>query len=258
MQTVRALKSIILFNVMVMLGGCAVTAPEVKDFDPEAKVTTIETPNTSLLSCLGDMIDASPQNPVYINVHRLRDETIPEYFRERGLTNGGMWLATTAISRLDTDKVVAVLARYSDEALLPDDITRVDFRGAFTQFDRLGVTGAANARATLDKFGFNLGLTKEYELITGDFTTSINGRVLNSTAVGIIVLRSSGAGALSWNSGSDSGQVQIRGRMREGRQAAQRHIIEAATALHVASYFGIDYQACLQKDERYIIPARSQ
>ena len=65
-----------------------------KDFDPEAEVTTIETPNTSVLSCLGDMIDASPQNPVYINVHRLRDETIPEYFRERGLTNGGMWLAT--------------------------------------------------------------------------------------------------------------------------------------------------------------------
>ena len=258
MKTVRALKSIILFNVMVMLGGCAVTAPEVKDFDPEGKVTTIETPNTSLLSCLGDMINASPQNPVYINVHRLRDETIPEYFRERGLTNGGMWLATTAISRLNTDKVVAVLARYSDEALLPDDITRVDFRGAFTQFDRLGVTGAANARATLDKFGFNLGLTKEYELITGDFTTSINGRVLNSTAVGIIVLRSSGAGALSWNSGSESGQVQIRGRMREGRQAAQRHIIEAATALHVASYFGLNYKACLEKDERYIVSARSQ
>lgn len=258
MKAVKALKSIILFNFMVMLGGCAVTAPEVKDFDPEGKVTMIETPNTSLLSCLGDMIDASPQNPVYINVHRLRDETIPEYFRERGLTNGGMWLATTAISRLNTDKVVAVLARYSDEALLPDDITRVDFRGAFTQFDRLGVTGAANARATLDKFGFNLGLTKEYELITGDFTTSINGRVLNSTAVGIIVLRSSGAGALSWNSGSESGQVQIRGRMREGRQAAQRHIIEAATALHVASYFGIDYKACLQKDERYIVPAQSQ
>ena len=258
MKIVRALKSIILFNIMVMLGGCAVTAPEVKDFDPEGKVTMIETPNTSLLSCLGDMIDASPQNPVYINVHRLRDETIPEYFRERGLTNGGMWLATTAISRLNTDKVVAVLARYSDAALLPDDITRVDFRGAFTQFDRLGVTGAANARATLNKFGFNLGLTKEYELITGDFTTSINGRVLNSTAVGIIVLRSSGAGALSWKSGSDSGQVQLRGRMREGRQAAQRHIIEAATALHVASYFGIDYKACLKKDERYIVPAKSQ
>lgn len=258
MKAVRALKSIILFNFMVMLGGCAVTAPEVKDFDPEGKVTTIETPNTSLLSCLGDMIDASPQNPVYINVHRLRDETIPEYFRERGLSNGGMWLATTAISRLNTDKVVAVLARYSDTALLPDDITRVDFRGAFTQFDRLGVTGAANARARLDKFGFNLGLTKEYELITGDFTTSINGRVLNSTAVGIIVLRSSGVGALSWNSGNDSGQVQLRGRMREGRQAAQRHIIEAATALHVASYFDIDYKACLEKDERYIVPAKSQ
>ena len=258
MKTVKGLKSIILFNVLVMLGGCAVTAPEVKDFDPEGKVTTIETPNTSLLSCLGDMINASPQNPVYINVHRLRDETIPEYFRERGLSNGGMWLATTAIARLNTDKVVAVLARYSDAALLPDDITRVDFRGAFTQFDRLGVTGAANATATLDKFGFNLGLTKEYELITGDFTTSINGRVLNSTAVGIIVLRSSGAGALSWNSGNDSGRVQLRGRMREGRQAAQRHIIEAATALHVASYFGIDYQTCLAKDERYIIPARSQ
>ena len=257
MKTVRAFKSIILFNVLVMLGGCAITAPEVRDFDPEGKVTMIETPNTSLLSCLGDMINASPQNPVYINVHRLRDETIPEYFRERGLTNGGMWLATTAIARLNTDKVVAVLARYSDAALLPDDITRVDFRGAFTQFDRLGVTSTANARAKLNKFGFNLGLTKEYELITGDFTTSINGRVLNSTAVGIIVLRSSGAGALSWNSGSDSGQVQIRGRMREGRQAAQRHIIEAATALHVASYFGIDYQACLEKDERYIVPAQS-
>ena len=258
MKTVRALKSIILFNVMVMLGGCAITAPEVKDFDPEGKVTMIETPNTSLLSCLGDMVDTSPQNPVYINVHRLRDETIPEYFRERGLSNGGMWLATTAISRLNTDKVVAVLARYSDEAMLPDDITRVDFRGAFTQFDRLGVTGAASARATLNKFGFNLGLTEEYELITGDFTTSINGRVLNSTAVGIIVLRSSGVGALSWNSGNDSGQVQIRGRMREGRQAAQRHIIEAATALHVASYFGIDYKVCLEKDERYIVPAQSQ
>ena len=258
MKTVKALKSIILFNVMVMLGGCAVIAPEVKDFDPKGEVTMIETPNTSVLSCLGNMIDASPQSPVYINVHRLRDETIPEYFRERGLSNGGMWLATTAISRLDTDKVVAVLARYSDEALLPDDITRVDFRGAFTQFDRLGVTGAASARATLNKFGFNLGLTEEYELITGDFTTSINGRVLNSTAVGIIVLRNSGTGTLSWNSGSDSGRIQLRGRMREGRQTAQRHIIEAATALHVASYFGIDYKECLQKDERYIVPAQSQ
>ena len=258
MKAVKALKSIILFNVIAVLGGCAVMAPDVKDFDPKGAVTTIETPNTSVLSCLGELIDAGPQNPVYINLHRLRDETIPEYFRERGLSNGGMWLATTAISRLNTDKVVAVLARYSDAALLPDDITRLDFRGAFTQFDRLGVTGGANARATFRKFGFNLGLTEEYELITGDFTTSINGRVLNSTAVGIIVLTNSGTGTLFWNDGDKSGRVSLRGRMREGRQNAQRHIIEAATVLHVASYFGIDYRPCLENDERYITPIQGQ
>ena len=258
MKAVKVLKSIILFNAIFTLGGCMIITPEVKDFDPEAEVTTIETPNTSVLSCLGDMIDASPQNPVYINVHRLRDETIPEYFRERGLTNGGMWLATTAISRLNTDKVVAVLARYSNDDLLPDDITRVDFRGAFTQFDRLGVTGSANVRATFRKFGFDFGLSEEYELITGDFTTSINGRVLNSTAVGIIVLTNSGAGTLLWNDGGKSGRVQLRGRMREGRQNAQRHIIEAATVLHIASYFGLDYKECLEKDERYITQARTE
>ena len=65
-----------------------------------------------------------------------------------------------------------MLARYSNDDLLPDDITRVDFRGAFTQFDRLGVTGSANVRATFRKFGFDFGLSEEYELITGDFTTS--------------------------------------------------------------------------------------
>ena len=82
--------------------------------------------------------------------------------------------------------------------------------------------------------------------------------MLNSTAVGIIVLTNSGAGTLLWNDGGKSGRVQLRGRMREGRQNAQRHIIEAATVLHIASYFGLDYKECLEKDERYITPAQAQ
>ena len=244
-------KYLISSALIVFSSGCAIIAPQVKDFDPENEVVAIETPHTSVLSCLGTMIDEASHSPVFINVHRMRDETVPEDFRVRGLTGGGMWLATTAITRLNTEKVVAVLARYSDPKRLPGNVTKVDFRGAFTQYDRLGLSSDESMRAVFGKFGFNLGGSQTYELVTGDFTTSINGRVLNSTAIGIVVLNNSRNGALFWNDGDESVSISLRDRVREGRQNAQRHIIEAATVLHVASYFGIDYKECFQRDGRY-------
>ena len=244
-------KYLISSALIVFAGGCAIVPPEVKDFDPDNEVVAIETPHTSVLSCLGDMIDKGSHSPVFLNVHKMRDETVPDDFRVRGLTGGGMWLATTAITRLNTKKVVAVLARYSDPKRLPGNVTKVDFRGAFTQYDRLGLSSDESVRAAFGKFGFNLGGSKTYELVTGDFTTSINGRVLNATAIGIIVLNNSRNGALFWNDGDESVSVSLRGRVREGRQNAQRHIIEAATVLHVASYFDLDYKKCFQNDDRY-------
>ena len=244
-------KYLISSALVVFSSGCAIIAPQVKDFDPENEVVAIETPHTSVLSCLGTMIDEGSHSPVFLNVHKMRDETVPEDFRVRGLTGGGMWLATTAITRLNTEKVVAVLARYSDPKRLPNNVTKVDFRGAFTQYDRLGLSSDESVRAAFGKFGFNLGGSQTYELVTGDFTTSINGRVLNSTAIDIVVLNNSRNGALFWNDGDESVSISLRDRVREGRQNAQRHIIEAATVLHVASYFDIDYKKCFQNDERY-------
>ncbi len=251
MNKLNQSKYIASFIFSIFLSSCAVLTPQVEDFDPEAEVAVIETPHTTVLSCLGKMIDATSHSPVFINVHRMRDETIPEDFEDRGLTGGGMWLATTAITRLNTDKVVAVLARYSDPEQLPDNITKIDFRGAFTQFDRLGVTADANIEAVFRKFGFDLGGSEDFELVTGDFTTSINGRVLNSTAIGVVVLTNSRDGALFWDDGDESVAISLNGRIREGRQNAQRHIIEAATVLHVASYYDLNYKQCLESDERY-------
>ncbi len=251
MKYFNILKAACLGITISVFTGCATIKPQAEDFDPKAEVAMIKTPHTSVLSCLGEMIDASSYNPVFVNVHRLRDETIPEDFEDRGLTGGGMWLAATAITRLNTDKVVAILARFSDEDKLPDNITKIDFRGAFTQFDRLGVTGDANIEAVFRRFGFDLGGSEDYELVTGDFTTSINGRVLNSTAIGVVVLTNSRDGALFWDDGDESVAISLNGRVREGRQNAQRHIIEAATVLHIASYFNIDYKKCLNSDGSY-------
>lgn len=238
--------------IAAIMNGCAVITPQVTDFDPQDSVNVIETPHTNVLSCVGEMIDKGPYSPVLVNVHRVRDETVPEDFEDRGLTGGGMWLATTAISRMNTDKVVAVLARYSEPDLLPDDMNQIDLRGAFTQFDRLGVTGDLALQTVFRKFGFDLGGSEDYELVTGDFTTSINGRVLNSTAIGMIVLTTSRDGAVFWDDGDESVAISLNGRVREGRQNAQRHIIEAATVLHIASYYNLDYKSCLKVDERFV------
>ncbi len=234
---------------ITILNGCAVISPQIQDFNPGSSVTSIETPHTHVLSCLGEMIDAGHHSPVYINVHRMIDETIPEDFEDRGLTSGGMWLATTAITRLNSQKVVAVLAKHSNSRSYPDEITKIDLRGAFTQFDRLAVRGDLALSTEIRKWGFDLGGSENYELVTGDFTTSIDGRVLNSTAVGVIVLTSSRDGAVFYDDGDETVAIALDSDVREGRQNAQRHIIEAAVVIHVAKYFNLDYKKCIQPED---------
>ena len=243
--------SLISLFILIFISGCAHIEPTPQDFDPGSNVTAIETPYTSALSCMGTLIDKNLNNPIYVKVHKIRDETIPEEFRSRGLTGGGKWLAATAITRLDSQNVTAVLAKHHKKSLSDKDRAVIEFRGAFTQFDRINLSAGIGLETIIRKWGLDISGSKTYELVTGDFTTSYNGEILHANAVGALVMSHSNEGAVFFDDGDETVAISLNANSRDGKQNAQRHIIEAAIMSHIASFYGVKYKSCIN-EERFI------
>ena len=229
-----------------LLGGCAVADPDVDSFRTTARVTSIETYHSSALQCLGMLIDQTSARPLDVVVEPIPDRTIPLDFRARGLSRGGEWWVRTALNRLGSERVRVLIESDSAQGRLASGADLMVFSGAWTQLDRSGAERDANIQINIGDVFFNIGGDQAYDLIAGDFTTSIDGVLVHASGVGLVVRASSGEADLLINNGGDAGAISIGGANVEGPQMAQRQITEAAVMVHLANYYSLDFRPCLE------------
>lgn len=220
--------------------ACASSEPDAAMLRKGSAVTPVFTEHSAGLRCLGGLIDQSPAQPVLVAVDEIDDATVPRFNEERRLSLGGSFVLHTALSRLESRKVEATL---DEDARGPRVLV---LSGAWTQDDLRATEGGASIGATSGQVRARLGARSSYDFIAGDFATSINGRVLISTAVGVALSRRSQDATLIVDDGRDGAEVGLDRRSVQGPQMAQRRVLEAVALVHLAHYFKIDYLPCLE------------
>ena len=229
-----------------LLSGCAVADPDVDSFRTTARVTSIETYHSTALQCLGMLIDQASNRPLDVVVELIPDRTVPPDFRQRGLSRGGEWWIRTALKRLGSERVRVLLEYDSLRGRGPSGAELMVFSGAWTQLDRGGAERDADIQINIGDVFFSIGGDQAYDLIAGDFTTSIDGVLVHASGVGLVVRSSTGEADLLIDNGGDAGAISIGGTNVEGPQMAQRQITEAAVMVHLADYYSLDFRPCLE------------
>ena len=232
----------------IALGGCNATSPNKQSSNFEKAVKPVATEYSNLLSCVGDLIDKSDKPQIVVHIRDIDDETVPHRFRDRRLSKGGAWWFQTAISKMETDKIVTTINRPNKEQR--NSVNYLELTGAWTQDDtEIGVNsqniGFNNlGGGILDKFGwFN---REETSVIAGDFVSSRNGQVIHATAISLAVAQSGTDYEMRIEDGSRRFDFGLSSETNEGPQFAQRRIAEAATLVHIANAFSIDYASCVE------------
>lgn len=207
-------------------------------------VTPVMTEHSFGLQCLGSLIEESGAEPIVIEVDSIRDRTIPARLNDHSrLSQASDWLVITAISKMETSHVRSTRVNDYDK-LGTQPSFKID--GAWTQDDELmrqsgGFTGLRWLLAR-----FNLSAERRFDYIAGDFVTERNGIIEFSTAIGVFVGANKVDARLLIEDGSDSAEIGFDARWADGPQLAQRRIAEAATLIHVARYYNMDYRPCLE------------
>ena len=228
-------------TALVPLSGCAVLdRPAPSTFTGAAEVTPVVTEHSFGLQCLGSIVEESRLEPILVDVKRIRDRTIPDRLNDISrLSQAGEWLVHTAISKLETDRVRSTIGDSEPSSTLT-------ISGAWTQDDELlrrrgGLLNLGWLRGRL-----NLSGQETYDYIAGDFVSSQNGVVIFSAAIGVALGSSRAEARLLVENGDEFAEVGFEGRWADGPQLAQRRIAEAATMVHIANYYQIDYRPCLE------------
>jgi hypothetical protein len=224
----------------LIVSSCATAEPDAQMLRTATPVSPVLTEHSTSLKCLGGLIEQSPQAPVSVVVHEIEDTTVPRYNEERRLSKGGDFVLHTAISRLETAKARGVLDMEAAGSRV------VALGGAWTQDDVYVTQRGVSLREKSGNFSTKLGARTGYDFIAGDFTSSINGRVLLSTAVGVALARKGNEALLVVDDGSGGAEIGLDSRTVQGPQMAQRRILEAVALVHLAHFFKIDYRPCLE------------
>lgn len=226
--------------VSTLAGGCATSEPASDMLRNAEAVTPVLTEHSAGLKCLGALIDQSRARPVDIVINDIDDTTVPLLNEERRLSMGGQYVLRTALSRMESPRVNGVVnaSRAGPRVL--------EFTGAWTQDDQFTRDTGLSVRARLGKYFGALGGRNAYDFIAGDFASSVDGRVLLSTAVGVVLSRKGRSALLVIDDGGDRSEIGLDRSNVDGAQMAQRRILEAVALVHVADYFNIDYRPCLQ------------
>ena len=239
MSFARGKASISVAATTITLGACSVFEPS-DNFSAMAEVTPVVTEHSFGLQCLGSIIDDSRLAPILVSVDRIRDRTIPDRLNDEArLSQAGEWLVHTAISKLETTQVRSIL----------DDDDRdsvITLSGAWTQDDEL--VSRSGGLFEFEWLRGRLGLNgrQSYDYIAGDFVTSQDGVVVFSTAIGVMLGSKRAEARLFVDNGDESAEIGFEGRWADGPQLAQRRIAEAATLIHIANFYNIDYRPCLE------------
>jgi len=232
---------------LLSLSACAgldVLNPQSPAMTGRADVTPVVTEHSFGLQCLGTLIEDAGASPIVIEVDTIRDRTIPVRLNDVSrLSQASEWLVITAISKLETPLVRSTRKSRGDEAAIRPAFT-ID--GAWTQDDELlrqsrglGLVGWSNGR-------FRIGADRRFDYIAGDFVSERDGIIEFSTAIGVFVGADRFDARLLVEDGAKSAEIGFDARWADGPQLAQRRVAEAATLIHVARHFGIDYRPCLE------------
>ena len=231
-----------------VLSGCSATMTNTEASQYNNQVNAVMTEYSNVLQCLGNKIDQADTPVIHVHVRDIDDETVPSRFRERRLSKGGAWWFHTAIGKLETDKVVSLVQRPNREERAKD--TYVEISGAWTQDDaEIGVNskniGFNNlGGGILDRFGWFD--REEASVIAGDFVSSVNQRVVHSSAISLAIKESGQDYEMRIDDGSRRLDFGLRSEANEGPMFAQRRIVEAATLVHISHTLNIDYQDCIE------------
>ncbi len=231
----------------VMLSGCHTlqTNPRVSQY--ESPVNQVMTEYSGILACLGEKIEAADVTPIEVYIRDIEDETVPTRFKERRLSKGAAWWFHTAIGKLETDKVTSITKRPPKKQRSKPD--HIEISGAWTQDDsQIGVNskniGFDNLNGgILDRFGWFD--RDEWSVIAGDFVSTIDGKVVHSSAIALTVKESGQDYNLRIEDGSRRFDFGFSSEANEGPQFAQRRIVEAATLVHISHTLQIDYGPCV-------------
>lgn len=203
-------------------------------------VSPVLTEHSAGLRCLGELIDQSQAPGVLVFVRNIDDTTVPVLNEERRLSMGGAFVLQTALSRMESSRVQGVLNENAAGA------RRLVISGAWTQDDLQARETGVGVRGRMGDFFANLGTRRGYDFIAGDFASSVNGRVLLSTAVGVALTRRGAEARLVIDDGRGGIDIGVDRAVVQGPQMAQRRVLEAVALVHIAHYFDIDYRACLE------------
>ncbi len=221
------------------LSGCSALQPP-STYSGMAEVTPVATEHSFGLQCLGSIVDEAQLEPILVSVDGIRDRTIPRRLNdETRLSQAGEWLVHTAISKMETARVRSTL----EDSGVPAQLT---ISGAWTQDDELLRRGSGVVDVGWLRGQLGLSGSQTYDYIAGDFVTSENGIVMFSTAIGVMLGSRRAQATLLVEDGDDFAEIGFSGRWADGPQLAQRRIAEAATLIHIANYYGIDYRPCLE------------
>lgn len=247
MTPIHALKAAVSAIAVLSLGACGTLEainPQSPVMQGRSDVTPVMTEHSFGLQCLGSLIEESGAQPIVIEVDSIRDRTIPERLNDRSrLSQASDWLVITAISKMETGRV---------RSTREDDYQNLNVRpafkidGAWTQDDELlRASGGLGALEWLTG-RLRFGADRRFDYIAGDFVTERNGIIDFSTAIGVFVGADNVDARLLIDDGVNSAQIGFDARWADGPQLAQRRIAEAATLIHVARHFDIDYRPCLE------------
>lgn len=227
-----------------ILASCGtLPAPEIPLMG-SSETTPVVTEHSHALQCLGALIDDGKLPAVLIEVDDIKDRTVPERLsRPSRLSQAGEWLVVTAISKLETARVRSALEDDAKKAR-----GKPDFRisGAWTQDDELLRQSAGLLDLGWLTGALNLGGDRNFDYVAGDFASVRDGVVQYSTAIGVLVGADGVDAQLLVEDGVNQARIGFKSRWADGPQMAQRRIAEAATLIHVARHYKIDFMPCLE------------
>lgn len=210
------------------------------------EVAPVYTEHSFGLKCLGQLIEDTNKPPLIVHVERIRDRTIPTRLNDESrLSQAGEWLFHTAISKMETPKVRSSLSTSNSKKRIDG---RLVISGAWTQDDELLRRQSGDLDGEVGRFQFGVDRRQRFDYIAGDFTSSTGEHevVTFATAIGVMLASGDVGARLLVEFSGDLIDLEFENRWADGPQMAQRRIAEAATLVHVARHFEVDYRPCLE------------
>lgn len=230
--------------VTALLAACSSFDPPELPLFGSSDTTPVVTEYTQSLQCLGALISDGDMKSILIEVDDIRDRTVPERLsRPSRLSQAGEWLVVTAISKLETPLVRSTL---SGDAKHSSAKPTFKLSGAWTQDDELLKQSGGLLDFAWLTGAFSFGGDRRFDYVAGDFASMRDGVVDYSTAIGVLVASNGVDAQLLVEDGVNQASIGFQANWADGPQMAQRRIAEAATLIHVARHYKIDFRPCLE------------